>query len=205
MSQEEKKDTEHKIFEAAIKVFTSKGFSGARMQEIADEAGINKALLHYYFRSKNKLFESVFEFLLSQMAPLFVNIFMDTKTLEEKFAVFFEKHVSFMQRHPFIPGFVIHELNQDPERLVNLFNYAQFPLQEIFEAIEEEKKAGRVKQINPHQILANMVALSVFPFMAKPLLMAALQIDIEGYNAFIEERKKALPKMMWDMIKTDNE
>ncbi len=201
MSEEEKKDTENKIFEAAISIFTTKGFSGARMQEIADKANINKALLHYYFRSKNKLFEAVFEYLIRKMAPLFGNILKGSQTIEEKFAVYFDKHISFMQKYPFIPGFVINELNQDPEKLVRLFNYGQFPLKDLLDQVEEEIKAGRVKDVNPKQVLINMIALSVFPFMAKPLLKEALHFDSESFHDFIEERKRVLPKMMWDMIR----
>lgn len=204
MDDKEKKETERNIFEAAIRIFTEKGFAGSRMQEIADSAGINKALLHYYFRSKNKLFDSVFEHLIKTMLPHFGKVFSEDGSLQEKFESFFEEHISFLQKHPFLPSFVIQELNQNPDKLVRLFNYAQFPLQKLFDQIEDEQKAGRVKPIDAKHILINMLALSVFPFMTKPLMMASFNISDEGYVDFLNERKRELPKMMWDMIKVED-
>lgn len=201
MSEQEKKDTEQKIFEAALAEFTEKGFAAARMQEIATRAGINKALLHYYFRSKDRLFEAVFEHLIGQLAPLFGNLLDGPGTLLEKFELFYAHHIDFMRQHPFIPGFVIHELNQNPERLVALFNIAHFPIQQLQHSLQQAQEEGLIKTMNPLQIFVNMLALSVFPFIAKPLLQEIGRMDESTFDAFLAERKRVLPQMLWDMIK----
>src|ERR1035437_6404567 len=99
MSENEKL-TEEKIFEAATIVFEEEGLSGARMQSIADRAGINKALLHYYFRTKDHLFEAVFTKLAKKMFMKFNPIFENNLSLEEKIRFFFKEHISFMQQNP---------------------------------------------------------------------------------------------------------
>jgi AcrR family transcriptional regulator len=110
MSENEKL-TEEKIFEAATIVFEEEGLTGARMQNIADRAGINKSLLHYYFRTKDHLFEAVFTKLAKKMFTKFTPIFEKNLSLEEKIRFFFREHISFMQQNPKLPGFILNEIN----------------------------------------------------------------------------------------------
>src|SRR5690606_40702738 len=107
--------TEEKIFEAAFKVFQSKGFTGARMQEIADEAGINKAMLHYFFRSKEKLFEAVFMKAFGKLAPQINEIFNSDDDLFEKIRKFTASYITFVIEYPFLPQFIIQEMNNNPD------------------------------------------------------------------------------------------
>src|SRR5665647_861310 len=112
---ETEKQTEEKIFEAATEVFIEKGMDGARMQDIASYAGINKALLHYYYRTKDQLFNAVFEMILKQILKKFAPVFDDTLTLEEKIRFFFKEHIAFLQANPRLPGFLLNEVNRNPD------------------------------------------------------------------------------------------
>jgi AcrR family transcriptional regulator len=113
--------TEELILKAAKLVFTRKGMAGARMQEIADEAGINKALLHYYYRSKNNLFNAVFIDLLGDIQEKFLSILNSDMELFDKIRFFFAGYTEFLQKNSFLPGFIINEINQDPERMIGYF------------------------------------------------------------------------------------
>lgn len=107
-------DTEKKILEAAKEVFQQKGMDGARMQEIANAAGINKAMLHYYFRSKQLLFEAVFKNAFSLLSPQLNKVLNDDSSIEEKVKSFTHNYISFMKKHPYLPNFIIQESNRNP-------------------------------------------------------------------------------------------
>lgn len=92
-----------------------KGMDGTRMQEIADKAGINKAMLHYYYRSKQLLFEAVFSNAFSLLAPQMNKILNDDSSIEEKVKAFTNNYISFIAKHPYLPNFIIQELNQNPK------------------------------------------------------------------------------------------
>src|ERR1035437_4948443 len=108
-------NTEDLILLAAKRVFLRDGFAGARMQDISDEAGINKALLHYYYRSKEKLFQAVFVSIMQQVMLDLNDIFISDLHLFDKIKLYFHKHISFMQQNPYVPGFIISELNRNPQ------------------------------------------------------------------------------------------
>src|SRR6478672_7495746 len=107
--------TEEKILSAARKVFLNKGMDGARMQDIADEAGINKALLHYYFRSKDKLFEQIFMEVASAFLPKIFSILESEQTLFEKIELFCSEYISQEIKTPYVPIFILNEINRQPK------------------------------------------------------------------------------------------
>ena len=117
---ENDKQTEEKIFDSATDVFTEKGMDGARMQDIANQAGINKALLHYYYRTKDHLFNAVFEKIAGQMFEKFAPVFDEKLSLEEKIRFFFREHITFLQKNPRLPAFLLNEINRNPERIKKL-------------------------------------------------------------------------------------
>ena len=114
-------NTEEKILEAAKQVFQIKGLAGARMQEIADVAGINKALLHYYFRTKEKLFTVIFRFALKELQPQVIGILNSDLSLEDKIRAFVEKYLNIIKKNPSLPQFVINQLNQNPDSFDKIF------------------------------------------------------------------------------------
>ncbi len=118
--------TEEKILEAAKEVFLKKGFDGARMQEIADTAGINKAMLHYYFRTKDRLFEHIFVTAISNIFPKVGGIFISDAPFEDKIRAFIRDYLSFILQNPFLPIFILHEMSANPERLIEHFTKFNF-------------------------------------------------------------------------------
>ena len=127
MPKEKNTSTESSILDAAKRIFQNKGMDGARMQEIADEANINKAMLHYYFRSKELLFEAVFTNAFALLAPQLNAILNDDSSIEEKIKKFTFNYISFIIKHPYLPNFIIQELNRNPDFILKLYKTNGFP------------------------------------------------------------------------------
>jgi len=200
-----KKDdtTQNRILDAAKKVFVLKGMAGARMQDIADEAGINKALLHYYFRNKEQLFEMVFMQAAQKLFPRINQIFASDQPLFEKIESFCEEYITIVIENPYLPLFVLNEINQSPEYFLQKVWAGQSKPnpQKFLEQIESEVKKGNIKRISPLHLLMNLISMTIFPFVAKPMLQKNLGLDELQFRAAMEQRKKEIPKFIIDAIK----
>lgn len=195
--------TEEKIFYAARIVFQKKGFAGARMQEIADEAGINKAMLHYCFKNKQLLFEAVFMNAFSQLAPQINEIFNSEASIFEKIKNFTHDYISFVIDNPYLPPFVIQEMNNNPEFVMKFLKNENRPNPSLLLAqIEKEIEAGIIKPINPKQLLMDIFSLTVFPFAAQMLVKGLIQISDDEFNTMMEERKTSIATQIINSIKT---
>lgn len=194
--------TEEKIFNAARIIFQKKGFSGTRMQEIANEAGINKAMLHYCFKNKQQLFEAVFMNAFSQLAPQINEIFNSNETVFDKIRKFTHSYISFVIHHPFLPPFIIQEMNNNPEFVMTFLNHENKPNPKLLIAqIEQEIEAGIIKPIAPKQLLLDIFSLTVFPFAAQMMVKGILQITESEFNQMMEERKTSIAEQIINSIK----
>ena len=194
--------TEEKILEAAKNVFVAKGMAGARMQDIANEAGINKALLHYYFRSKEKLFEVILKAAISRLVPRITAILESDLPLFEKIEKFCENYIDVVIQSPFIPLFVINEMNKQPDDFIlKIWGDQQPGLKIFFKQVESDIEKGIIRKIHPHQLLTHIVSLTIFPFVAKPILLFMTSMDSKNYNDFIKARKKEIPEFIINSIK----
>lgn len=202
MTNAKDKTTENQILDAAKTVFQSKGMDGARMQEIADSAGINKALLHYYYRSKQLLFEAVFKHAFSLLAPQLNKILNDDSSIEDKIRNFTFNYITFVINHPYLPNFVLQELNRNPGFAETLRHTEGFPNIEKFKnQLNTEIEKGIFKPIQAEQLFINILALNVFPFIGKPLLKTLLNIDDASYKQLIENRKIEVSDFIINSIK----
>lgn len=194
--------TEQKILQAAKKVFYQKGMAGTRMQAVADEAGINKALLHYYFRSKQKLFEGVFMTALADSFPVIYQVLGSNEPLFDKIRAFTVAYIDTISKDPYLPVFVISELQRDPDRLLKMLARKKKARKSIFHAqVEAAIKNGEIRAIDPSQLFVDMISLCVYPFVAKPLVMAFEGLSETRYKAFIKERKEHVPDLLINSIK----
>jgi AcrR family transcriptional regulator len=194
--------TEEKIFNAARIVFQKKGFAGARMQEIADEAGINKAMLHYCFKNKELLFKAVFMNAFGQLAPQINEIFKSNDSVFDKIRKFTHSYISFVMLNPYLPQFVIQEMNNNPEFVMAFLNNEKRPNPAILIAqIEKEIATGIIKPINPKQLLLDIFSMTVFPFAAKMMVKGMIQISDAEFNQMMEERKTSIAEQIINSIK----
>lgn len=200
MSDEQK--TEEQILKAAKEIFQERGFAGARMQEIADQADINKSMLHYYFRSKDKLFQKVFQDSLLQFFPKVLKVLNADLGLVPKIEKLVETYYDMFQQHPHLPRFIIHEMNQHPDRFKNFINNVDVEVPAKFvKQIQAEIEAGQMRKIEPQDFIINTIGLCVFPVIARPMIETVFQMDDEQYQQFLEKRKKELPKFILNAVR----
>lgn len=195
-------DTEETIMNAAKEVFQQKGMDGARMQEIADKAGINKSMLHYYYRSKDLLFEAVFNKAFALLAPQMNAILNDDSSIEEKVRNFTYNYTTFISKHPYIPNFIFHELNKNPGFIDKIKKAKGFPsLNKFNRQVAEEVQKGVLKPIDGNQLFINIVSLNLFPFIGAPLIKGVLNTDNNEFKELMELRKTAVADFIISSIK----
>ncbi len=184
--------TENKILEAARQVFVKKGLSGARMQEIANEAGINKALLHYYFRSKEKLFDRIFLEAFKTITSGLGKALSQEIPVLEKLKKFIGFYMDMLKENPHLPVFVLNELTQNPERLSQIIKDEMSPvMSNVILELFQDMNQGKIRTYHPVHLYLNLLGMLIFPIVAKPLISPLLK-DLAGidYNEVIEQRKE---------------
>jgi TetR/AcrR family transcriptional regulator len=199
-------NAEQLILNAAREVFIERGMDGARMQEIADKAGINKALLHYYFRSKDKLFHAVFLEAFQQFQPQIELLINAEKPFIQKLELFIHNYISLIIENPYLPGFVLHELSRNPQQIADLLQNRLTAIPEFLMQIRIELGNGAFKPIDPRQLLINVLSLCIFPFVARPITQAVLfQSDQQAYDSFLEQRKTEVFNFIKSAILIENQ
>ncbi len=200
-----KSDTEKTILEAARKVFTEKGLDGARMQEIADRANINKAMLHYYFRSKDKLFESVFTAAFYEFWPEITKSINESANVEDFLKRAISSYVDLFMDKPYLPIFILSEVNRSPDRLEFLIREGGVNPHLIVEYLKEQMDQGNLKSMNPKELLVNVISLCIFPFAGKPLIERMIfQGDKDSCKSFLQQRKQSIYEFLKPLIIANN-
>lgn len=176
-------NTEEKILEAAKEVFMKYGLYGARMQDIADTAGINKALLHYYFRSKEKLFDQVFEGALSKYFDN-MNIFSETSIpLIERIFKYIDNIIDFLSEYPQMSMFIIKEISINPELFkVKVMELKRDKGSRLIVLLNEAIAQGEVPEIDPVIFLMNLHSLCAYPFLAAPIFQTIVANNTTSWS-----------------------
>lgn len=198
-------DTEKGILNAAKRVFQRKGMGGARMQEIADEAKINKSLLHYYYRSKQKLFEAVFKDTIFEFAVIIKRIINSDDELKVKVPQIVEAYIEYLKDRPYAVSFILNSLNSDPKILMKLIKQVNPKSLKIYKQIEQEIASGKIKAFKADHIFINVLALTIFPIVAKPIIMAGIMDNNdEKYRKFLEERKTHVVDFVFSALQVES-
>lgn len=189
------KSTEEKIKAAARKVFHNKGYAGTKTRDIAEEAGINLALLNYYFRSKEKLFEIVMFETMRDFFQSLASVFNNPETsFEQKLSMVVENYITLLSREPEIPLFIMSEIRSNPELLVEKMNVREMILNSVFG--QQMKQLMAQKNILEHKfvhLIMNFIGLTVFPFVARPIVKSIGNINDEQFYGLMQERKALIP------------
>ena len=201
MSKQDK-STEQRILEAASHVFLEKGMAGARMQQIADEAGINKSLLHYYYRSKDKLFLAVFRLAIRDFIPGIKEILFSDLPVFDKLDRFITEYMKVLLSNPFVPMFILQEIHRDPERLYNIFLEAGIQPHRILQEFEGAVESGAIRPVDPRHLIINVLSLCIFPIVARPMMQRMFHDnDAEASQKFLEERKTVVSEFVINAIR----
>jgi TetR/AcrR family transcriptional regulator len=195
------RETEQRILAAAHDVFVRRGTAGARMQDIATEAGVNQALLHYYFRNKARLSEAVFRRAARQLFPRVVDVMVSDLELEHKVEQVVALELDHLSKVPYLPGYILSELAHHAERAPQLMSALTGMAPDavgpkviggLRRQIDARVRAGTMHPVSPEQFLVNLLSLCIFPFAARPMLMAVLGMDQHGFDRFIDTRRQEL-------------
>lgn len=198
-------NTEEKIKNAARTVFYSKGYAATKTRDIAEAAGINLALLNYYFRSKEKLFQDIMmETLLTFFQSMSLVINDNDTSLESKVETLVDNYVELLIKEPLIPVFIMSELRNDVGKLLE-----QLPIKKmlsgavILKQLSEERTKLNLPLMNPLYFISNLLGLVLFPFIASPILKHVGELSQEQFNGMMIERKKMIPVWVMGMVKTN--
>jgi AcrR family transcriptional regulator len=194
-------DSQRQIVNAAREIFQQKGYDGARMQDIADAAGINKALLHYYFKNKDLLFEAVFQEALAKLMGPVLQVLGSSEAIEWKVTALVTTYMDVLMSNLHIPAFVLHELTRNPQRLAEFVGKQKVGgIQVFLSQLEQGMIEGRYKKMDPRQALVHLLSMIVFPFVARPVIQVAFGLDDEAYGLFMRERVGLIGKTFLEFI-----
>jgi AcrR family transcriptional regulator len=197
-------ETEQRILDVASQQFIKNGMDGTSIQQIADAARINKSLVHYYFRSKEKLFSQVF----IRAFTTFLSVIEEILALEVSFLTKIDKivdnYIDLLSQNRFLPLFILHEINRDPDRLYNLMKDARINPELIIKDIQQAVGKGEIRPVDPRHLMINILSMCIFPFVARPLLLRLLFTGNENsYDQFLSGRKKEIIQFIQNSIRVE--
>ena len=194
-------DTKQRILDAADEIFVRRGIDGARMQEIADHAGVNKALLHYYFRSKANLAQAVWLRIASSFVPGILEMMASDLSLGDKIDRFVDAYHTTLTRHPYLMAYVISEAARHPDFVGDFYSSerrqaARRMIDKVQKQIDDLVKGRRLEPASAEQFLITLVGSCLFPFAARPMIATVLGLDATGVRKVIERRRTDLPAFL---------
>lgn len=193
---------ENKIIEAAQELFMEKGFEKTNMSEIARKAGINRPALHYYFRTKDKMFEAVFSTLVGSFLPHLEDIFAKDIPFMDKVQKVLDGYIVIFTQNPSLPQFILGEVNRDLEHLLETIRNLHFDtyLQSIEKILISEMEKGNLKTVPIPMVMLTFYSQLIFPFLAKPLIMAIFYGNEEEFATFIHAWKKHVMEQVKSLL-----
>ena len=194
--EEADSSTEEKIKSAARTIFHKKGFAATRTRDIAEEAGLNLALLNYYFRSKQKLFDLIMLESLQQFLKSMTDVFNNQETsLEKKIELLVSNYIDLLAEEPDIPLFILSELRNNPQELVSKMKIKEVMMKSyLMKQLQQAMQEGRIAPVHPLHFIMNIMGLTVFPFIARPILSNLGDLSDGDFNQLMAQRKALIPQ-----------
>lgn len=188
-------DTESRILQAAEKEFLTKGYAGARTTSIAEAAGVTHAMFHYYFRTKEKLFDRIMTEKIALLKDIMSKTVMESgKSLEDKLRNVIGQHLDFLAANPDMPRFLVGEVFGSPERMGALLDkiksYSPWVINQMQNLIDASAAEGLCRRVDAKMLILDIASLNIFSFMASPLVNVILGGCPDDMETFLEQRKK---------------
>ena len=193
--------TELVIIDAARKVFINKGYRGTTMEEIASVAKVNKASLHYYYRSKDRLFEIILTEACGIIQDKLILIIKSEDNLEVIIRELIDVYVETLINHPYLPNFIVNEISNNPEKILKILLGDKLSTLRRIVIIRNKLLEGNNEVINPSELILNVASLNVFPFLIRPLIKNHFKMDDEQFNTFMNNRKSSLSSFILKALK----
>lgn len=201
---EELTDMETRIIEAAKRVFVRQGYETATMSDIAREAGIGRTALHYYYRTKERLFEAIFGQLMSVLLPNIDRIMEEEKSMLDKLPSIIDQYITLVQANPSLPLFIVNELNRDPEHLYHTILKDPERIQPILrmrKQMEQEMKRGLLRPMPLEDVVTALIGLIVFPMLIRrPLTDLFMEGNRDAFEAFLLRRRLLITEIITRLL-----
>lgn len=196
-----KVSSREKAVNTAKTLFIEKGKDGVRMQEIADKAGINKGLLHYYFKNKEKLFLEIFSEEFGHIYADINEILKSDLGMDDKFSKIIDRYFEMLNENPNLPSFILFEVNKHPEIVKELSSEVR--LEETVELLNAEFRANKITSTKEFafQVVLNIISLCIFPFMMKPMGAEMARRNGFEWSDLMERRKVFLKEIIINSFK----
>ncbi|TVR41253.1 MAG: TetR/AcrR family transcriptional regulator [Bacteroidia bacterium] len=196
------RNTEKKIFDAATELFLEKGVDRTSVREIANKAEINLALMNYYFRSKENLFDTIFSSLVKKNSEELIRILNSDLELFEKIEQYVEVYIEMLSENPLLVSFVMAILHRSRERITEMKAISSlYATDQFTKQLLDEAKKGNIRRTDPTHFFVDMLSLIAFPFAIKMLVMDKNNFSEAEFQEFIDERKKRVPKLLLDSLR----
>lgn len=208
MSDEKCSNLEERIIEVAKSLFMEKGYSDTSMSEIAEKVGINRPGLHYYFRTKDKMFNAVFGMIVMSVAPKFQNIILQKDLpIATRVEKVIDVYYQMLQKNPYLPLFILREMNRDINFLFNAFR--SLDVANFFEglktSLQEEMANGKLKQVPLRIVFFTFYSALIFPFISRNLISLEMLNENETFEELLVEWKPYIVKQMVNLLCDDRE
>lgn len=194
---------ENKIIDAARAVFIEKGYSETSMSEIAARVGINRPGLHYYFRTKDKMFQAVFGNIVSSVVPkVFEALMQREKSIAERIECIVDAYYKLFLENPRLPMFMLRELNRDPELLINTISSLNVVdlMQNAFASLQEEMNEGKLQKVPLQILFYNFYSLLTFPLLTKDISNIVFKKSEEEFKEVISAWKQNIIRQMQNLL-----
>lgn len=190
---ESNRSVEEDIIRSARHVFVEKGYDGATMREIAAGAGINISMLHYYFRSKDNMFDIVFEDVFRRMYGKIFEAIADDKDIFEKISAIVGLYVDTLVAEPRLPNFIFNEVTQRPDRSGRFAGYKEYVQQytrSFQKQLDRAADEGRIRRVSVMELIVDIESLCVYPFLTGPLWQKVFDVSPEDFIRMVENKKE---------------
>lgn len=201
----EETNTEQAILKAAEELFLEQGFEQTTTKQIAQRAGCNQALLHYYYRTKDNLFVQIFEEKVKFIATHFLDLNLTAQTLEERISQMVELHFELFRKNPRLVPFLLKEVLSDPVRVAPILDKIKQYMVKIFgkidEALHEEIEKGAARPVSTLNVILTLVSLDMAPFIIAPVLQRVLDLTDEQLDEQLDKRKPEVVEILLRQIR----
>ena len=194
MDNQGKQSKEQQILAAAEQEFLTRGYDGARTTSIAQAAGVTHAMLHYYFRTKEQLFERIVDEKFKTMSHSMFAIMGDPSLpIVERIKGGIEAHFDFVAQNPLLPRFVINEIISRPERYDVLYKRVGAIIDNVYRGLQSEinrsAERGEIERVDIKMLFISIMSLNIFTFLAYPFMEPLMGELMANRERFLAERK----------------
>lgn len=207
--EEENTDMETRVIEAAKQVFVRKGYNQTTMSDVAREAGIGRTALHYYFRTKEMLFQAIFGQLMELILPNIKRIVEEETNIFDKLDKVIDQYLQALQSNLLFPIFAVSEMNRDPNHLYQVVLKDPnkiMPLLRLKEEINQEMEKGNIRKVKLPDLVSTLIGMIAFPLLVRyPLSSIFFEGDMEQFRQYVAERGPFIKDAMRRMLTPDNE